>query len=112
VTDVLIPAGSAVTTPATVKKSPRATPAPAITAAARVAALPSRSELSEELRGQLPALNITGSLYSDEPNQRLLFINNQVVPQGSQVAAGVKLEEIHPHTVVFSFQDVRFRVSY
>ncbi len=86
--------------------------APNAAGAARAAPVPSRNELPEELRNQIPALTITGSVYADDPRKRLLLINNQVLPQGSQVAPGVTLEEIQPHTVVFSFQDVRFRVTY
>lgn len=76
------------------------------------AALPLLSELPEALRHQIPALTITGTVYSDDPKQRLLLVNNQVLPQGSTVAAEVTLEEIKPHSSVFTFRGTRFRVAH
>ena len=84
-------------------------PAPA---AVRAPLAPLIDELPEDMRHQLPALNITGAVYAAAPSQRLLLINNQVLPQGSQVAAGVTLEEIQPHSAVFNFHETRFRVKY
>jgi general secretion pathway protein B len=60
----------------------------------------------------MPALTITGTVYSDDPKQRLLLINNQVLPQGSTVAAEVSLEEIKPHSSVFTFRGTRFRLAH
>lgn len=76
------------------------------------AVLPLLSELPDALRRQLPTLTITGTVYSDDPKQRLLLINNQVLPQGSQVAPEVTLEEIRPRSSVFNFRGTRFRVTH
>lgn len=84
-------------------------PAPAV---AHAPLAPLIDELPENLRQQLPALNITGAVYAAAPAQRLLLINNLVLPQGSQVATGVTLEEIQPHSAVFNFHDTRFRMKY
>lgn len=70
------------------------------------------SELPEALRSQIPALSITGTVYSDNPALRLLLVNNQVLPQGSTVAAGVTLEEIRPRSSTFSFRGTRFRLAH
>jgi general secretion pathway protein B len=107
-TPAVLPPLHAVAKP--VPLAPASTPNAAGTAHA--ALIPSRNELPEALRSQIPALTITGSVYSDDPHKRLLLINNQVLPQGSQAAPGVTLEEIQPHAAVFGFQDVRFRVTY
>jgi general secretion pathway protein B len=69
-------------------------------------------ELPEDLRLQLPTLTITGAVYAADPRQRLLLINNLVLPQGSQVATGLVLQEILPHSAVFNFHETRFRVKY
>jgi general secretion pathway protein B len=74
--------------------------------------VPLVNELPEVLRRQIPPLTITGSVYSIDPRQRLLLVNNLVLPQDSQVAAGVTLIEIESHSAVFSFQQTRFRVRY
>ena len=69
-------------------------------------------ELPEALRRQIPALSITGVVYSANPAQRLLVVNNQVLTQGSVAAPEVNLEEIQPKSSVFSFRGTRFRVAH
>ena len=44
--------------------------------------------------------------------QRVLLVNQQVLTQGSQAVPDVKLEEIRPHSSVFSFQGTRFRLAH
>ena len=69
-------------------------------------------DLPEDLRRQIPALAITGSVYSDNPDKRLLLVNNQVVSQGGLAAPGVTLEQIQARSSVFSFAGTRFRVAH
>ena len=70
------------------------------------------SDLSEDLRRQIPPLAITGSVYSSSPGKRLLLVNNQVLAQGSLAAPEVTLEEIQAKSSVFSFRGTRFRVAH
>ena len=70
------------------------------------------SDLSEDLRRQIPPLAITGSVYSNSPDKRLLLVNNQVLAQGSLAAPEVTLEEIQAKSSVFSFRGTRFRVAH
>lgn len=70
------------------------------------------SELTDGQRRDVPALHITGAVYSANPAQRLLLVNNQVLPQGSTVAPGLVVEEIQANGSVFSFKGNRFRVSH
>ena len=86
-------------------------PAPPPPAAAP-AELPLLSELPENIRRQIPAMAINGVVYSDNPGQRVLLVNQQVLTQGSQAVPDVKLEEIRPHSSVFSFQGTRFRLAH
>ncbi len=79
---------------------------------AALATLPLLSELPETIRRLVPPLSITGTVYSENPTQRLLLVNNQVLPQGSQVAPEVTLEEIRQRSSVFSFHGTRFRVMH
>lgn len=85
----------------------RPAPGPAVLPAVR-----SFGDLPADLRRQIPALAITGSVYSKNPDQRLLLVNNQVLPQGSVVAPEVTLEEIQAKGSVFSFRGTRFRVAH
>lgn len=96
--------------------SPRPQPAPVVKAAPPTvvapATVPLLSELPEDIRRQIPVLAITGAVYSNNPGQRLLLLNNQVLTQGSQAAPGLKLEEIGEHSSVFSFHGTRFRLAH
>ena len=70
------------------------------------------SELPDTIRRQLPPLVINGSVYSSNPGQRLLLVNNLVLPQGAQAAPEVTLEEIRPKSSVFSFRGSRFQLAH
>lgn len=89
--------------------APKPTPPPP---AAASADLPLLSELADNIRRQIPAMAINGVVYSDNPGQRVLLVNQQVLTQGSQAVPDVKLEEIRPHSSVFSFQGTRFRLAH
>lgn len=99
----------AVTPAAASAAAPASTAASAPTAAQSATLL---AELPAELRGQIPKIIITGSVYSDSPAQRLLLVNNLVLAQGGQVTPDLRLEEIQPRSSVFSFKGTRFRVMH
>jgi general secretion pathway protein B len=101
-------AATAAATPDAKPVSPPAAPAPV--AKPTPAALPLLAELPQDLRGQIPKITITGSVYSASPAQRLLLINNLVLPQGGVVESELRLEEIQPRSSVFIFKGTRFRV--
>ena len=97
--------------PATPKVKPLPLPvAKASAPQTAAAAVPLLSELSEDIRRELPPLTITGTVYSENPGQRLLLVNGLVLTQGSLVAPDVNLEEIRAKSAVFSFRGTRFRV--
>lgn len=76
------------------------------------AVVPLLSEVAQDIRSQVPALAITGAVYSGNPGQRLLLVNNEVLTQGSQVAAELTLLEIGEHSSVFEFRGHRFRLMH
>lgn len=98
------------------KPSPKPKPDPVAKAAEPVAAAPAivplLSELPEDIRRQIPALTITGAVYSEDPARRMLLVNGQVLAQGSQAAPELNLEEIRARSSVFSFRGTRFRVAH
>jgi general secretion pathway protein B len=93
-------------------KAATAAASPASSAPVAAPAVPLLGELPEDIRRQIPALVITGAVYSETPAQRLLLVNNQVLNQGSQAAPEVTLEEIRPKSSVFSFRGTRFRLTH
>ncbi len=94
------------------KPKPDLIPKVAIPAVAAPAAVALLSELPDDLRRQVPPLAITGAVYSNNPTQRLLLVNNQVLTQGSVAAPELTLEEIRPTSSVFSFRGTRFRLAH
>jgi general secretion pathway protein B len=113
------PATAPVPAPAQVAAvKPPALPAPVPTAAVHPgkgqtgSGIPMLSELPEALRRQIPPLAIAGAVYSDEPSQRMLIINNQTFGQGNVVGSGVQLEEIHSNSSIFNFQGTRFQLDH
>lgn len=88
-------------------------PSPAASAASpALPVAPLLSELPEEIRRQIPALTITGAVASENPAQRLLLVNGQVLPQGAAAAPEVLIEEIRARSSTFKFRGSRFRVTY
>ncbi len=110
-------ASTPTTLPAVASANTAATPATAKAPAKEVGAAaappaPLLAELPEATRRQIPALAITGAVYSDNPAQRLLLVNGQVLNQGSQVAPDLTLVEIRSNNSEFSFRGTRFRMAH
>lgn len=68
--------------------------------------------IAQYVRRQIPALTVNGAVYSDNPAQRLLLVNGQVLSQGSAAAPDVTLEIIQSASSEFSFKGTRFRVAH
>lgn len=92
---------SAPTKPTEVKRSASAASAPE-----RVLAW---LELPASARQKLPKLQWGGAMYSPDPSARMVIINDQVLREGDQVAAGVTLERIEAKAVVLKLQGQRVR---
>lgn len=82
---------------------------PAATTSTQV---PNLAELPEDVRRSLPALTVSGAMYSDQPASRMLLINNRVFHEGDQPVAGLVLEEIRLKSAVFRYRGTRYAVSY
>ncbi len=109
-----VPVAAAASIP-TVVPVPAPVPARIASASAlplAAASAPKPVGLTEELRRQMAPLLITGSVYSDNPAQRMLVVNNQVLMQGSLAAPEVTLEEIGPRSSIFRFRGTRFQMPH
>ena len=69
------------------------------------------NELPAAVRSALPQFNIWGHAYSPEPQTRAARINEKILQEEQELAPGLKLEEIVPDGVIFSFRGYRFRVD-
>ena len=68
-------------------------------------------DLPLSIQQSLPTITISVSLYSDDPDSRMAKINGLMMREGEYLTAGLKLEEIIPDGVIFSYQSYRFRVG-
>lgn len=100
--------------------APAVIPAPAVAAKGTPpaasppanAAVPSFGELTAEARAQLPAVNVSGSTYSQNPALRMLIANGKVVQEGQDIAPGLRLETIGPRSAVLNHQGLRYSIGY
>jgi general secretion pathway protein B len=68
-------------------------------------------DLPLSIQQGLPDFNITVAIYSNDPASRMVKINNQLMREGQYLTNGLKLEEITPDGVIFSYQNYRFRLG-
>jgi general secretion pathway protein B len=104
--------------PKPVVAEPRPAPMPASPASAkagdsydenRVYAL---KELPDDIRSQLPAVSVGGSMYSVKKADRILIINGQVLHEGDAVAPGLMLEQIRLKAAVLAFKGYRYAIAF
>ena len=67
------------------------------------------AQLPQAIRQELPVLAIAMHVYSANPRDRLVGINNRTLQEGDELAPGLKLEEIRPNSLVFNYRGQRFR---
>lgn len=95
----------------------RQAPAPASASAPAPApapedSLPLAQQLPEMIRNQIPRVAFGGYMYSPNPSDRLVLIDNVLRHEGEEVAAGLVFEKLMPKAVVMNFRGVRYRVAY
>ncbi|CAN5771526.1 hypothetical protein BH11PSE8_BH11PSE8_44340 [soil metagenome] len=70
------------------------------------------NELPDDIRRQLPALSVSGSMYSAVPANRLVIFNGQVFHEGDKVTTDLVLEQIKPKAAVLRYKTYRYSLSY
>jgi general secretion pathway protein B len=68
-------------------------------------------ELPPEVRRDVPKISATGYVYSADTGVRVVNVNERSLQEGDELMAGLKLEQIAPDHVLFSFRGYRFRVE-
>lgn len=126
---VAAPAATAAPASAALARAPQAAPAPrkprpvatqpaesAIAAPSSAAAGADRvyaiAELPAEIRRQLPAVNVGGSMYSPVAANRIVIINGQVFHEGDRIAPDLVLHQIKPKSAVLAFKGYRYDFTY
>jgi len=67
--------------------------------------------LPSSIKENIPDINISVFVYSDDPASRVVKINGQTIREGQELADGLKVEKIVPNGVIFNYEDYRFRVG-
>ena len=71
----------------------------------------SPGDLPLSIQQVLPSFSVSAFLYSDDPGSRMVRINGKMLREGSYFAEGLKLDEITSGSLIFSYQNYRFRVD-
>jgi general secretion pathway protein B len=84
-------------------------PAGAAPAAAIQQGVVSMAELPPAILQELPAMSIPVHSYSSLPGERIVGINDRLLQEGDYLAPGLRLEQIVPDGLVFSYKNYLFR---
>ena len=84
-------------------------PASAATAAARIY---QQSELPDDVRATLPPLTIGGSIYSENPANRMLIVNGQLFHEGDKLAPDLFVDQIKLKAAVLRYKGYRYQTSF
>jgi general secretion pathway protein B len=85
---------------------PAASRAPIVTQVRRLADLP------PEQRRELPALAVSGSVWSDQPGARFVVLDGQVLREGDRLAAGLVLVNLAPRSATLRWRDGLIEVPF
>ncbi len=66
-------------------------------------------ELPPAIGQEIPPISIQGHVYSSEPKDRIVGINDRLLKEGEYLAPGLRLEQITPDGLVFSYKNYLFR---
>ncbi len=67
------------------------------------------SELPPAIRQEIPSITIEVHAYSDTPARRLVSINSRILHEGESLTPALKLEQITPDGVIFTYKGYRFQ---
>ncbi len=69
------------------------------------------NDLPPSVKTTLPEIKVSVHMYNPDPQSRLVRINDKSLKEGQELSPGLKVEEIIPGGVVFTYQGYRFRVK-
>jgi len=70
------------------------------------------SQLPEHIRRELPAFSISGSIYTENPADRLLIVNGRIYHEGDELAPGLILERMFPKAAVLRYKNYRYQLPF
>jgi len=67
------------------------------------------NDLPPQIRQEIPEMKVQLHAYADIPGERLVSINDIRLREGEFLASGLKLEQITPDGMIFSYKGYRFQ---
>ncbi len=68
-------------------------------------------ELPESVRNNLPAMTFSFHVYSENPEQRTIIINDRRVREGDEISGSLRLESITQDGVILFFEQRRIHIG-
>lgn len=90
-------------------------PAPVVPRPAPVSARPALGTLRDlppQVQREIPPLVIGGYLYSPNPADRSVLVNNRLRHEGDEIEPGLTLEALRPDGMVLNYRGHRYRSRY
>lgn len=72
----------------------------------------SMNELPADVRRELPPLAVKGSMYSDNPANRMLLLDKSLLHEGDEIAPGLVLETLMPKAATLRYKQYRFQIFF
>lgn len=69
------------------------------------------SELPDNVRNNLPAMTFSFHVYSDNPEQRTIIINDRRIREGEEISRGLRLQSITQDGVILLFEQHRIHIG-
>jgi general secretion pathway protein B len=69
-------------------------------------------DLPLNIQNEIPTVTVGGYIYSAKREECQLLINKLLLHEGEQVAPGLKLERMLPHSAILNYKGYRYRISY
>jgi general secretion pathway protein B len=69
-------------------------------------------ELPQHIQSEIPALTVSGYIYSENKADRTVLINKKLLHEGDQVAPDLSLERLTPTGMVLNYKGYRYRTQY
>jgi general secretion pathway protein B len=69
-------------------------------------------DLPLNIQNEIPTVTVGGYIYSANRAECQLLINKQLLHEGDQVAPGLLLERMMPHSAILNYKGNRYRISY
>ena len=69
----------------------------------------SMDELPAQIQREIPAMTVQLHAYSILPDERIVYINSNKLREGQSLMPGLRLEQITPDGMIFSYKGYRFR---